>query len=374
MAPVRLGPLSGWSIAVTADRRSGEQIELLTRKGAHVVHGPLIRTHPLGVEADLASAIWSVIETPPEVTLLSTGIGVRAWIEAAESLDCAEPLLDALRRSEVLARGPKAHGAAVTVGLEVDWQTPAGRSTEMVAELERRGVRGRRVAVQLDGAVRAPLADAVRALGAEVTAVPVYRWTLPEDLTPAERLLQAICDRRIDAVTFTARPQVENLCELAEEAGRTDELRAAFAEGDVVAVCVGPVCADGARRAGLGDPVVPPRPRLGSMVMALADAFADRARTLDLAGAEVRLQGRLVALDGEVVALTDRERDVLVALADRPGVVRSKQQLLEAVWGNDASDEHVVEVTVGRLRQRLGPHGAALETVFRRGYRLAPSA
>ena len=75
--------------------------------------------------------------------------------------------------------------------------------------------------------------------------------------------------------------------------------------------------------------------------------------------------------EGEPIALSDRERGVLEVLAERPGAVQSKAALLKAVWGGGENDEHVVEVTVGRLRQRLGTAGLAVETVVRRGYRLA---
>ena len=68
--------------------------------------------------------------------------------------------------------------------------------------------------------------------------------------------------------------------------------------------------------------------------------------------------------------LTDKEREVLDLLAERPGVVWSKDDLLARVWDGAESDPHVVEVTVGRLRQRLGPAGVGIETVIRRGYRL----
>jgi uroporphyrinogen-III synthase len=365
-----LGPLTGFTIGVTACRRAEEQIQLLERKGAAVLHGPAIQTHPLVAEADLAAATRAVVEAPPAFTLLSTGIGVRAWFEAAESLDLAEGLLDALGRSTVLARGPKAHGAAVTNGLRVDWQAPNGWAAEMVERLVEVGGAGRRVAVQLDGASGAPLAKAVAEVGAHPIAVPVYEWTMPADTTAAGRLIEAIVERRVDAVTFTARPQVENLATIAERMGRLDPLLDALS-GPVASVCVGPVCASAVTDLGLPDPVQPERPRLGSMVLAAADAFAGRARALTLAGIDLRVQGRAVVRAGSIVWLTDKERLLLDALAARPGVVWSKDELLEQVWAGTESDPHVVEVTVGRLRQRLGPAGAGVETVIRRGYRLS---
>lgn len=364
------GPLTGFTIGVTADRRSDEQIELLTRKGATVLHGPTIRTHPLAEESDLADATRAVIDEPPDVTLLSTGIGVRGWFEAAESLDLGEALLDSLRVGEVFARGKKAHGAAVTAGLALGWQTPNGTSAELVEELRRRGAAGLRVAVQLDGAAGAPLARAVEGLGCTVVPIPVYRWTMPDDAVPAHKLLLAVVDRRVHAVTFTARPQIENLCELADAEGVLDQLVDAFV-ADVVPVCVGPVCAGAAVDAGFGPPVVPDRYRLGSMVLALAATFGERAADVELAGVPVRIQGQCVVIDGRVVTLTEREAGLLHALAARFGVVVSKAQLLERVWHGLESDEHVVEVTVGRLRNRLGDAGLGVETVVRRGYRLS---
>jgi uroporphyrinogen-III synthase len=355
---------------VTADRRAEEQIAMLERRGASVIHGPAIRTHPVAVDGPFADAIEDLIARPPEVTVLSTGIGVRGVVEGAEVLGRAEDLLAALRSSRVLARGPKAHGAAVTVGLPVEWSTPGGVSSEIVDRLVATDLAGVRIGVQLDGARSQPLVDALTGLGAEVVAIPVYRWSLPDDTGPALRLAQAVADRRVDAVTFTARPQIESLCEIADTAGLLDGVRRGFAEG-VLGVCVGPVCSRAAAEAGFGEPVVPVRPRLGSMVMAAAEALGRRALTFRLGPDVVRLQGRQVSVAGEAVQLSERERDLLGVLARRPGVVMSKTELLTQVWPDGEADEHVVEVTVARLRRRLGPNGHLLETVFRRGYRLA---
>jgi uroporphyrinogen-III synthase len=362
--------MSGFVVGVTADRRADEQIAMLQRRGAAVLHGPAIRTHPVTVDGQLAAALDDLIARPPEVTVLSTGIGVRGVIEAAEVLGRAEALIEALAGSRVFSRGPKAHGAAVTVGLPVEWSTPSGVSSEILAELGRTGIAGVRIALQLDGARSQPLADALASLGADVVPVPVYRWSLPDDTGPALRLAQAVADGRVDAVTFTARPQIESLCEIAETAGVLDALRGGFQRG-VVAACVGPVCAEAALAAGFGEPVVPVRPRLGSMVVAVAEALAGQAVTVRLGGDLVRLQGRIVTVSGKVVQLSDRERDLLAALARRPGAVLSKSELLAMVWPGADTDEHAVEVAVARLRRRLGPNGHLLETVFRRGYRLS---
>jgi uroporphyrinogen-III synthase len=189
-----LEELSGFVVGVTADGRAEEQIAMLERRGATVIHGPAIRTHPLRVDRVLADAIEDLIAHPPEVTVLSTGIGVRGVIEAAEVLGRAEALVDALAGSRVHVRGPKAHGAAVTVDLPVAWGTSSGMSSEVLEELGRRGIAGVRIALQLDGAAQHPLAEALVAAGADLVTSPVYRWSLPDDLTPVQRLAQAVIE------------------------------------------------------------------------------------------------------------------------------------------------------------------------------------
>ena len=295
-----LEELSGFVVGVTADRRADEQIAMLERRGAAVIHGPTIHTHPVSVDGALAAAIEDLIARPPAVTILSTGIGVRGVVEAAEVLGRAEALVDAVARSRVYARGPKAHGAAVTVGLPVAWSSPSGVSSEILDELCRGGLAGVRVALQLDGAGPRPLADALTDLGADVVPIPVYRWSLPDDPAPALRLAQAVADRRVDAVTFTARPQIESLCEMAETEGLLDALRRGFARG-VVAACVGPVCAEAAVAAGFGEPIVPVRPRLGSMVVRVTEALSARTVRFRLGEDTVHLQGRTFSLAGETV-------------------------------------------------------------------------
>lgn len=367
---MRLPSLAGFTVGVTADRRREEQAQLLERHGARVVHGPSIRTIPLLPDEGLLAATLALVERPPDVVVLTTGLGTRGWFAAAEGAGCGDGLLAALRPARLVARGPKAAGAALTAGLVVEWRAPGERSDEVVRHLADSDIAGARVAVQLDGRAQPVVGDALRALGADVVDVPVYRWTLPEDAEPARRLIEAACDRRLDAVTFTAAPAVWNLFELAEAAGRGGELRDAFAE-DVLAMCVGPVCAEAAVDLGAGRVAQPRRARLGPMVQTLAERFAGREILFRLQGVEVVVQGALLVVDGTEVALSDRERGVLAVLAERPGVVVSKATLLRRVWGSGQADEHVVEVSVARLRERLGRAGPGLRTEVRRGYRLA---
>ncbi|MEM7272454.1 MAG: uroporphyrinogen-III synthase [Actinomycetota bacterium] len=365
-------PLAGYTIGVTADRRSDEQISLLAGRGAECMHGPTVRTHPLRPEAEIAAATKRLVAEPPDFVLLTTGIGVRGWLEAADALLIGEELRLVLAASRLLVRGPKAHGAAITAGLDVEWNAPTATTDEVIGKLVELAEPGARVGVQIDGDPHRSLVPELEAKGYDVIAVPVYRWSLPDDLTKAQSLVRAVVDRRVDLVTFTARPAAENFTRVAVDLGLLGEVRAAFAD-DVEVVCIGHVCAEGAVDL-CDEPIIPERFRLGAMVMTITSTLAARNHTVMIGGHEVALQGRMAWVEGsEPVMLTGRERQILQVLLQRGGAVMSKEQLLRSVWSGSESDEHVVEVTVGRLRRRLGPAGPGIETVIRRGYRVSPT-
>lgn len=78
------------------------------------------------------------------------------------------------------------------------------------------------------------------------------------------------------------------------------------------------------------------------------------AAGLQFEGLEVRLAQREATVDGNAVDLTALEFDLLAALAEAPGRVFSRGQLLEKVWGYDfIGDERVVDVHIRNLRRKL---------------------
>ncbi len=362
-------PLDGFVVGVTADRRWEEQAELLRRRGARVVHGPSIRTQPLGPDGGLQGATQALLDSPPSHVIANTGIGVRAWLEAAESWGAGDALVDVLRGARIYARGPKAAGAIGAMGLEVTASSATGRLDDLVDQMLAGSLAGARVALQRDGSGSPAVNARLGAAGAEVIEVPVYRWTLPDDHAPALRLAQAVIAGRVQAVTFTSSPALRNLFSIAQEHSVDAELRDAF-NGKVAAACVGPVCADAARSKGIDAPLVPGKARLGPLVLELAEHLVDHGRDVELRGMGLSLRGTVVHVGAERIELSEREASLLAALATRPGSVLTRAELLHEVWGDGDADPHLVEVTIGRLRRRLGPRGDAIVAVRRRGYRL----
>ena len=100
------------------------------------------------------------------------------------------------------------------------------------------------------------------------------------------------------------------------------------------------------------------------------DAEMPRLRIADL---EIDVAGHEVTRDGQQIALTPLEFDLLVALARRPQQVFSREVLLEQVWGyRHAADTRLVNVHVQRLRSKVEKdpdHPEVVVTVRGVGYR-----
>ena len=86
---------------------------------------------------------------------------------------------------------------------------------------------------------------------------------------------------------------------------------------------------------------------------------------------EISVSGRAVTLDGTSIALTPKEFDLLTLLATHRGIVLSREELLEKVWGYTfLGDSRTIDVHIRQLRRKLGD-ACQIETVWGTGYKIA---
>ncbi|MET9221608.1 uroporphyrinogen-III synthase [Streptomyces sp. NPDC003300] len=360
-------PLAGFTVGVTAARRADELAALLERRGAVVLRAPVLRIVPLPDDTELLETTRRLVADAPDIVVATTAIGFRGWIEAADGWGLGEALLRRLGAVELLARGPKVRGAVRAAGLREAWSPASESMAEVLERLLEQGVEGRTVAVQLHGEPLPGFIESLRAAGATVVAVPVYRWMPPEDLGPVDRLLDAVLSRSVDALSFTSAPAAASFLDRARQRGRCDALLAALRH-DVMTACVGPVTALPLQ--GHDVPTRhPERFRLGPLVQLIASELPGRVRPLPVAGHHVEIRGHAVVVDGTLRPVPPAGMALLRALARRPGWVVARGDLLRALPGS-GRDEHAVETAMARLRTALGAP-QLIQTVVKRGYRLS---
>jgi DNA-binding response OmpR family regulator len=101
-----------------------------------------------------------------------------------------------------------------------------------------------------------------------------------------------------------------------------------------------------------------------------APAGQPQPATIELNELRIEVGGREVFVDGEAVALTPKEFDLLVTLIENRGLVLTREQLLERVWGfTFLGDSRTIDVHVRQLRRKLGD-ACPIQTVWGTGYKV----
>ncbi|MFD7021257.1 uroporphyrinogen-III synthase [Promicromonospora sukumoe] len=360
--------MAGATVLVTAERRASELAAALERRGATIRHAPALSMIPHVDDQTLIAATRAIVAAPPDVLVVTTGIGFRAWIEAADAHGLAEPLLGMLAGIRLVARGPKARGAIQAAGLQADWVAESETSAEVAEVLLSEGVQGLRIAIQHHGAGADGLDEVFEKAGAQVASLVVYRWGPAPDPAAVRDSAHAVADGEIDAVVFTSAPGAEAWMQAVEAEGLVERVRARFVDGATVAAAVGPVTAKPLEHRGIV-PLQPERGRLGALVRALVGHYEHiESVALSTVAGSLVIRARVAVLDGQVLPLSPTGVAVLRLLAAAGGDVVPREEVLAALPG-DSQDTHAAEVAIARLREAAGRRDL-IRTVVKRGYRI----
>ena len=93
-------------------------------------------------------------------------------------------------------------------------------------------------------------------------------------------------------------------------------------------------------------------------------------KTLSLGRITIIADERKVLVDNEYVDLTFKEFEVLNCLCENKGIVFSREDLLNKVWGYDfEGTTRAVDILIQRLRKKLGPCQTYIKTLYKAGYK-----
>ena len=367
-APVISAALAGCSILLPVDRRSGELTAALERHGASVRLAPALTIVPHIDDEELIARSRALISQPPDIVVVTTGVGFRGWIEAVDEAGLLEEFVAAIRPAQIVARGPKARGAIQQAGLAADWVAESETAAELEEFLLAEGVGGKLIAVQHHGSGADGLDEAFQDAGAYVVSLTIYRWGPPPDLAVVRRSVVAASAGEYDAILFTSAPGAQEWLGSADILQVLPAMRSLADAGRLLMAAVGPITAGPLRAAGF-EPLIPDRGRLGSLVRAVVTHFGGgHAPGVDTSAGRLELRSGGIVLGGRHIPLSRVGIDILATLMDAHGGTVSRQQLQSAL-PRSVSNTHAVEVAVARLRESIGIPDL-IKTVVKRGYRL----
>ena len=279
-----MASLNGRTIAFVEARMTSEMAGLIERHGGVPYPAPVLQEVYLKDSPEVQQLIADTCAGRIDAVTLLTGVGTQALVSTAAAMGRETEFIQSLDQLTVIARSPKPARVLRQHKIHIDVMPPEPYTTaDLVSSLESWDLSGKVVALQHYGGPNRPLVSHLQDKGAQVREVTLYTWGLPEDETPALKMVDGLAAGYIDAIAFTSQPQVGNLLTIAAKAGKETALRAALGadaraangnrDGAAVVASVGPVCTRRLQEAGIPVDVEPEHPHMGSMVLALAEYF-----------------------------------------------------------------------------------------------------
>ncbi|MEC4889977.1 MAG: uroporphyrinogen-III C-methyltransferase [Nitrospira sp.] len=266
-------PLFGKRVLMTrAKEQAAELANLLAAQGAEPVEAPTIQIVDPKDWIQVDQAI-DRLETYEWVILTSVN-GVarfmkRCWGKGRDARSFAG------RR--ICCIGPRTAEELAKYGITADVVPAEFQAEGLLAALAGTDLARCRMLIPRAEVARELLPDELRARGATVDVVPVYRTEMPRDAVEGWR--RQLEDRQIDAITFTSSSTVRNCMELLG-----GEAQARLLLQSVAVACIGPITAQTARESGLTVAIMPEENTMPALVEVMAQYFRGGVRVATATG------------------------------------------------------------------------------------------
>lgn len=261
----------GLTVLSFESRMAAEITRLIERYGGRPLVAPALREIPLHDNAAVMEFGHRLTAGQIDVLILLTGVGTTALFDLLETRYPLPSILDALKQTTLVVRGPKPAAALRGLGLSPTVTVPEPNTwVDVVHALDvHRPVKGLRVAVQEYGAPNPDLLAALKQRGAVVFPIPIYKWALPEDLGPLECALNDVIAGKVNVALITNAVQVEHVMRVLERNGTVEAFRMAMKK--LVVASVGPTSSERLRQYGWPVDFEPSHSKMGVLVKETAE-------------------------------------------------------------------------------------------------------
>lgn len=262
---------SGKRILALESRRAKETTELIRRHGGDPFVAPSMREVPLEENHEAYQFAERLFRGEFDMAILQTGVGTRFLDKVIEARYGPGKLAEALRTVTIVARGPKPSAVLREMNVPIHVAVPEPNTwREILDSIKDRPER--RIAVQEYGKPSEHLLAGLRARGADVTPVPVYQWTLPQDLAPLQEAVRRLSANRFDMVLFMSSVQVDHLLQVASDMGLSEQVMSGLHAAQIVSI--GPSTTETLTEHGVRVDLEPTHPKFGVMVKEAAELSA----------------------------------------------------------------------------------------------------
>ncbi len=258
----------GLRVGALESRMAPEMERLISRHGGIPVVAPSMQEIPLTDHPEALAFGTSLLADDIDMFILLTGVGFQTLLDILATKFSQEVIKEALGKTILIVRGPKPAGVLKSLGLQPYIQVPEPNTwRDILISLDNsypEGLAGKRVAVQEYGISNPELLEGLRQRGAEVAPVPVYRWTLPNDLQPLQQLLEHMLDGEIPVLLVTNAIQVDHLMKVLGNPSKISRLKTVLQH--IMVASIGQLASERLRYHGFPVDLEPSHPKMGILV------------------------------------------------------------------------------------------------------------
>ena len=257
---------NGLRVAAFESRMADEMSRLIERYGGQALVAPSMHEVSLEDNREVLEFGRRLFAGNVDMVILLTGVGTKAMIDVLRTRDDLDRITRALSNTTLVVRGPKPKAVLREFGLTPTIEVPEPNTwRDILDTLDRTNpANGLRIAVQEYGVTNTDLVEALRGRGAQVIRVPVYRWTLPDDIGPLQRVLEAILEGQADVLLITNAVQVDHALQVLSRMSGRDRFRQALPR--LMVASIGPTATERLHSYGFPVDLEPSHPRMGVLV------------------------------------------------------------------------------------------------------------
>ncbi len=266
--------LKGKTVAVTRPCDQYEEAaEIIRRRGGKPYFIPTIEIKAQTNLTPIKEFIAKLDQKKFDYVILMSTNGVKHLLAAAEALNQLDTLKIGLKKTTVLAVGPRTAQELETNSIRVDL-IPVKYTSEGIAEtLQQRGIQGKSVCIPRTSSATPLMMEQLKKMGASVEEVYVYESALPADSNLKEKFFQDLSAGKIGAIVFGSSMCVRNLFQMLSTQASVEKLRVLLNEKTTI-VAIGPVTTDTLTKIGLKVDVMPDVHVFEEALAALAQFWA----------------------------------------------------------------------------------------------------
>jgi uroporphyrinogen-III synthase len=281
--------LKGLTVAITASRRALELAHLITNFGGIPYISPTV-----GIESNMDKSkeaeefIKKIIEDKLDYVIFMTGPGVYSLMSAAKKLQMESNVVEALKRTIVVARSLKPKIALAKYGIKTDIVPDENTADGIVKILKSSGIQGKKIGVLWHGSYFPVFRNEMSAAGAEIVECSTYTYSFDlkesgakildemgfkyiyPDQDKVIKLIEAINKGDIHVITFTSPPSARDLLKIAESIKMKEPLQLSL-NNNVIVVAIGPSTKKALEEYTIQVDVMPQIYKMGPMVKALTN-------------------------------------------------------------------------------------------------------